>query len=187
MHYPNNIKKDEYTHLATSHKNRGMSLENLINNANDYYLKEDIALIYKKPTPIGIAEVSYNNHKKIIEKAYFKEQSTLDYNGIYKGHYIDFDAKITNNKTAFPISNVHPHQIEHIRRVIKHGGIAFLLIEMNYLYYLLKGEDFIYFIENNARKSIPYSYITEKGILIKEKYRPTLDYLKAVDEGYLKE
>ena len=186
MRYPNNIQK-EYTHLAISHKNRGMSLENLINSANEYYLNEDIALIYKKPTPIGIAEVSYTNHKKIIEKAYFKEQSTLDYNGIYKGHYIDFDAKITNNKTAFPISNVHPHQIEHIRKVIKHGGIAFLIIQMNSLCYLLKGEDFIYYLDNNDRKSIPYSYINDVGIIIKEKYRPTLDYLKAVDEGYLKE
>ena len=103
MQYPNNIKKS-YNHISVSHSNRGMSLENLLNHTNDYYIKKDIALIYKKPTPIGVAEVSYSDHKKLIKKAYFKEQSTLDYNGIYKGKYIEFDAKETLNKTAFPIA-----------------------------------------------------------------------------------
>ena len=97
VQYPNNIKK-EYTKYTISHSNRGMDLENLINQSNDYYLKKDCALIYKKPTPIGVVDVSYKNHKKVIEKAYFKEQSTLDYNGLYKGKYIEFDAKETLNK-----------------------------------------------------------------------------------------
>ena len=43
--------------------------------------------------------------------------STLDFNGIYQGKYIEFDAKETNNKTSFPLSNVHPHQIKHIRNM----------------------------------------------------------------------
>ena len=107
-----------------------MNLENLINQSNDYYLKKDCALIYKKPTPIGVVDVSYKNHKKVIEKAYFKEQSTLDYNGLYRGKYIDFDAKETLNKTSFPLSNIHEHQINHIRNVIRHNGIAFLIIRI---------------------------------------------------------
>ena len=185
MQYPNNIKKT-YNHIAVSHSNRGMSLENLINMTNEYYIKKDIALIHKKPTPIGVAEVSYSDHKKLIKKAYFKEQSTLDYNGVYKGKYIEFDAKETLNKTAFPIANVHPHQIEQIAGVIKHGGIAFLIIKMNTLYYLFKGEDFLDFITNNSRKSIPYSYIKNNAYLIKENYQPALEYLKVVDEVYLK-
>ena len=57
MQYPNNIKKS-YNHISVSHSNRGMSLENLLNHTNDYYIKKDIALIYKKITPIGVAEVS---------------------------------------------------------------------------------------------------------------------------------
>ena len=92
MQYPNNIKKN-FTKLSVSHSNRGMNLENALNLTNDYYLKTDLALIYKKPTPIGVVDVSYTNNKKIIEKAYFKEQSTLDYNGLYRGKYIEFDAK----------------------------------------------------------------------------------------------
>ena len=185
MQYPNNIKKIR-NHTSVSHSNRGMSLENLINMTNDYYIKKDIALIHKKPTPIGVVEVNYSNHKKLIKKAYFKEQSTLDYNGVYRGKYIEFDAKETLNKTAFPLANVHEHQIEQIDGVIKHGGIAFLIIKMNTFYYLLKGEDFLNFIQNTKRKSIPYSYIQDNAIIIKENYQPALNYLKIIDEIYFK-
>lgn len=185
MQYPNNIKKD-YTKYTISHSNRGMDLENLINQSNDYYLKKDRALIYKKPTPIGVVDVSYKNHKKVIEKAYFKEQSTLDYNGLYRGKYIDFDAKETLNKTSFPLSNIHEHQINHIRNVIRHSGIAFLIIRMNGIVYLFPGENLIYYIDNEKRKSIAYQYIQENSCIIKEGYQPTLDYLKAVDEVFFK-
>lgn len=183
MQYPNNIKKS-FTKLTVSHSNRGMNLENALNQTNDYYLKNDIAIIYKKPTPIGVVDVSYKNNKKVIEKAYFKEQSTLDYNGLYRGKYIDFDAKETLNKTSFPLSNIHEHQTEHIRNIIRHGGIAFLIIRMNNLNYLLKGEDYLDYIDNTNRKSIEYKYIQEKAFLIKEGYRPSIDYLKAVNSIY---
>ena len=71
MQYPNNIRKT-YSKINVSHSNRGMSLENALNLSNKYYLDKDIALIYKKPTPIGIVDVSYKNNKKVIENAYFK-------------------------------------------------------------------------------------------------------------------
>ena len=143
-----------------------MDLESLINDSNKYYLEKDIAVIYKKPTPIGIDKVEYNP-KPVIKKAFFKESSTLDYNGIYKGKYIDFDAKETKSKTAFPLSNVHLHQINHIRRILKHGGISFLLISINDLVYYLPGEVLINFIDNNKRKSISFSYLKEFGFIIK--------------------
>ena len=57
---------------------------------------------------------------------------------------------------------------------------------MNSLVYLLKGTDFINFIENNTRKSIPYEYLQKYGKMIKESFNPSLDYLKIVDEIYLK-
>ncbi len=185
MQYPNNIKKN-FTKLSVSHSNRGMNLENALNLTNDYYLKTDLALIYKKPTPIGVVDVSYTNNKKIIEKAYFKEQSTLDYNGLYRGKYIEFDAKETLNKTSFPLSNIHEHQTLQIRNVIKHGGIVFLIIRMNDIVYLLTGEDYISYIDNNNRKSISYKYIQEYAHVIKIGYRPQLDYLKIVDKVYFK-
>lgn len=185
MLYPNNIRKTQ-TKIQISHSNRGMNLESSLNSSNKYYLEKDRALIYKKPTPIGVVDVSYHNHKKMIEKAYFKEQSTLDYNGIYRGKYIEFDAKETINKTSFPLSNIHEHQTKQIRDVIRHGGIIFLIIRMNNKNYLLTGEDYINFIDNNERKSIPYSFIENKAYLIKDSYLPEIDYLKIVDKIYFK-
>lgn len=185
MKYPNNLKKNYQNPL--SYKNRGMDLEEELNLSNNYYIEIDKALIYKKPTPIGISKVSYNLRGKTIEKAYFKEQSTLDYNGLYRGKYIEYEAKVTKNKTSFPLQNIHDHQIKHIRSVLKHNGIVFLIIKINELVYLLKGEDFINYIDTNPRKSIDYEFIKTIGYLIKYGFNPPLDYLKIVDNVYFKE
>ena len=184
MLYPSNIKK-KYKSFSL-HKNRGMALEAMLNESNRYYLINNIAVIYKKPTPIGVVKVKYHNKKKIIDKGYFESPSTLDYNGLYRGKYIDFEAKETKNKTSFPLSNIHPHQIQHIRRVLEHQGIVFIIIKINSFIYLIRGEDFIDFIDTNTRKSIPYDYIKEKGFLLKERLNPTIDYLKIIDKLYFK-
>ena len=176
--YPNKITKLNKT-IYTG--NRGMMLEADINESNKYYLLHNIALIYKKPTPIKVVKVEYP--KNVIKEAYFSEPSTLDYNGIYKGKYIEFDAKETSSKTSFPISNVHKHQIEHIRKVLYFGGIPFLIVRFNKYNetYLLLGSDFIDFINSATRKSIPYEYFKTKGFLIEVKYTPRLNYLKIID------
>ena len=108
INYPGKSKTN-YT-KTVNYSNRGMDLEELINLSNEYYLQEDIAVIYKKPTPITIVDASFDTHGRVITKAYFKEPSTLDYNGIYRGKYVDFDAKVTKSKTSFPLSNLHEHQ-----------------------------------------------------------------------------
>ena len=174
MNYPNNIKKNN-TKIVT-YDNRGMDLEKIINRTNEYYLETNRALIYKKPTPIGIIE---GNYKKITN-AYFKAPSTLDYNGLYKGKYIEFEAKETKCKTSFPLKNIHEHQVTHLRKVIEHKGICFIVIMMNGQFYLLNGPDFIFYIDNNLRKSIEYEYILKKGYLLKETYNG-LNYLDIID------
>ena len=99
MLYPNNIKKKVKKNISFA--NRGMDLETLINEANNYYLNEDIAVIYKKPTPVKIKKVTYTNDIPKVE-GYLNQKSTLDYVGLYKGKYIDFDAKKTLNLNSFP-------------------------------------------------------------------------------------
>lgn len=173
--------------MNSSFKNRGMFLENIINDSNTYYNSIDKCLIYKKPTPIKVLNVSYPSNKShLIDKAVYSSISTLDYNGIYREKYIEFDAKECHNETSFPISNVKEHQINHIRKVIKQKGIVFLIIYMRNEFFLFKGEDFIEYIENNDKKSIKYEYIKEKAYQIKESYLPRLKYLDAVDEAYFK-
>ena len=182
MNYPNNMNK-KY-HKTISYSNRGMMLEELINITNQYYLDNDKALIFKKPTPIGIDKVTYDNNSKIITRAYFKEPSTLDYNGLYKGKYVEFEAKETNSKTAFPLQNIHKHQINHLRKVIEHGGIGFLIIRLLNNDYYLDGKDFINYIDNNSRKSIPFDYIIKNGYLLTYNYNSGLNYLDIIDELY---
>jgi len=172
----------------TSYKNRGMFLENIINESNTYYNSIDKCLIYKKPTPIKVLNVHYNGTKShLIDKAVYSSISTLDYNGLYKERYIEFDAKECKNKTSFPLSNIKPHQIDHIKKVIKQRGIVFLIIMMNDKFHLLKGETLIDFINRNERKSIDYEYLKNNSYEIKESYLPRLKYLDAVDEAYFKE
>ena len=140
MLYPNNIKKKVKRNISFA--NRGMDLETLINEANEFYLKEDIAVIYKKPTPVKIKKVTYTNDIPKVE-GYLNQKSTLDYVGLYKGKYIDFDAKKTLNLNSFPLSNIHLHQLNHMKMIIKHEGITFLLIDIQNKVFLLKGEDII--------------------------------------------
>ena len=64
MNYPGNIKK-EY-HKTVDYANRGMDLEMLVNMTNEKLLEDDIAVIYKKPTPIQVTKYNYSN-KRITE------------------------------------------------------------------------------------------------------------------------
>lgn len=161
--------------------NRGMTLESDINQTNEYYNIHNIALVYKKPTPIKVVQVEYPKNR--IKEAYFNEPSTLDYNGVYRGRYLEFDAKETQSKTSFPLSNIHKHQLEHIRKVIYFGGIAFLIVSFVSINktYLLLGEDLINFCQNNDRKSIPLDFFESHGYVIEMKYVPRLDYIKIID------
>ena len=185
MNYPGGIKKDNnYIIKEINYKNRGMNLENDINITNKYYIDNDIAYIYKKPTPIKVVKAEYKNNIRVIKEAYYSEPSTTDYNGIYKGYYIDYEAKETKNKTKFPLSNIHLHQINHIRNIVKENGICFLIIRFTSLNktYLLKGIDLLNFIDNNKLSAIPINYIEEHGMLIKDKYLKRVDYLEIVDK-----
>jgi recombination protein U len=166
MNYPNKKEHTNRTHIE--YGNRGMTLESDINLSNKYYLDNDIAVIYKKPTPIKAVKVDYSKNK--ITEGYYEIPSTTDYNGIYKGKYIDFEAKETKSKTSFPISNIHKHQIKHLVRIIEHGGISFIIIRFTTINktFLIFTRDFINYFENNIKKSIPLSYIEEKGFLIKD-------------------
>lgn len=180
--YPGKVKSQYNKNVSFA--NRGMDLEALINESNRFYLINNIAVVYKKPTPIAIKTTEYSG-KKIKTTGYLQSKSTLDFVGLYKGKYLDFDAKSTKNKTSFPLSNISNHQIEHINNIINHNGIAFLIIEMNNTFFLLKGEDLIEFLAKNARKSIPYDYITKYGYIIKIGINPRIDYLKVIDQIYL--
>ena len=184
---PSKKRKMDKADLSISASNRGMNLENDINLSNEWYNDQGIALITKRPTPINIVKVDYTKGARITD-AYFEKQSTTDYNGVYKGRYIDFEAKNTKSKTSFPLSNIEPHQITHLKKVIEQGGIAFFIIQFQLLneVYLLDASFVIDFYEHGERKSIPYEVFKKDGILIEQSYNPRLQYILAVENKYFK-
>ena len=185
MKYPNS--KKEYVRPTISAGNRGMSLEEDINRTNRYYLTEDTAVIHKKPTPITIVKVDYPTRSAAkITEAYFKLASTTDYNGIFKGKYIDFEAKECESRTAFPFSSIHAHQIKHLRDVIRHGAIAFIILRMVYYDkdFLIKANEFIDYYDSCKRKSLPFAWIEEHGFIISRSYTKPCDYLKTAEKVF---
>lgn len=182
MRYPGGVKIQPTTKKKINYKNRGMSLEHDLNITNEYYREKGIAYIYKKPTPIQITKVDYKKGK-IIE-AYFASPSTTDYNGVYQGKYLDFEAKETILKTSFPIKNIHAHQIKHLENIVSQGGIGFLIVRFTKRCqtFLLFASDLFEFQKENTSSRIPYSYFVEHGYLLEEKYHPRIDYLKVVNQ-----
>ena len=184
MKYPNGIVDKK----SILYGNRGMGLEDDLNITNKYYLDTDKAIIHKKPTPITINKVDYKSRiDAVIKEAHFKIPSTTDYNGIYRGKYIDFEAKETK-LLSFPLANIHKHQIDHLIKIVRHGGIGFIIVRFTKVNetYLLVAQELNDFIKLNSRKSIPIEYFKNKGYLIQEKFTPRLDYLKIIDQIYFK-
>ena len=160
--------------------NRGMDLEQLINKSNSFYNENNIAMVFKRPTPIRV--VKYDKKTKTITKAFFDFQSTIDYNMIYKGKYIDFEAKSTNLK-SLPFKNISKHQIEHLNQVLSHGGIAFFIINFRTLKetYFLPFEELQQFLQTTNRKSISVNTIKKKGQLIKGTIFIPVNYVECLD------
>ncbi|WP_428908900.1 Holliday junction resolvase RecU [Niallia sp. Krafla_26] len=198
FNYPNG--KRYYSHNLTqikpkeikdvSYGKRGMTLEEDLNESNQYYLNAGIAVIHKKPTPIQIVNVDYPKRSAaVIKEAYFKQASTTDYNGVYRGKYIDFEAKETKLTTSFPLKNFHDHQIDHMRKVLDQDGICFVIIRFS-------STDEVYFFEakhlltfwdrmkSGGRKSITKEEINQSGLYIPIGFQPRLDYIKIIDKLY---
>lgn len=194
VNYPHQIERRKInqnlqTKQTKNFANRGMTFESAINATNAYYLARGLAVIHKKPTPIQIVKVDYpkRSRAKIIE-AYFRQASTTDYSGVYKGHYIDFEAKETRQKTAMPMKNFHEHQIKHMQQVLEQDGICFVLLHFSMLKetYLLPAEALVKFYQiDHGNKSMPLDYIKKNAYRIKEAAFPQIPYLDIIEQYFL--
>ena len=121
-------KKDRPKSMSYT-SNLGMTLESDVEETNLYYLKTKRAVIYKKPTPVQIVDVSYpsRNKAKIVE-AYYRTPSTTDFNGIYKGYYIDFDCKEKKVQQVSPCQHSQPSD-RTLKNIVDAGESVF-----NYLF-----------------------------------------------------
>lgn len=195
VNYPHQIRhkitrtKTNSSSQPVSFANRGMSFEAAINDSNLYYLTHGVAVIHKKPTPIQIVKVDYPQRSRAkITEAYFRQASTTDYSGVFKGHYIDFEAKETRQKTAMPMKNFHAHQIIHMEQVLKQGGICFVLLHFSTLKetYLLPALPLLNFYKvDGGKKSMPVAYIRRYGYPICLGAYPSVPYLAIVEKFLL--
>lgn len=160
-----------------SQANRGRAFEQLIEQANEQYATKNWAHVTKIP-----------NHWVVIRKgrqitsAFPSKKSPIDFIGLSNGRFIAFDAKSTQERTRFPLSNIESHQMDYMQHVTEHGGQAFILLEYAKLQeiYLIPYKDLQKYwedAENGGRKSIPYADMwqfnqvkTSRGIV--------LDYLE---------
>lgn len=188
VNYPNG-KKSIWNRPSTPAADRGMDLEHDINVSNAYYLQENIAIIHKKPTPVQVVKVDYPERRAArITEAYYKIPSTTDYNGLYRGKYIDFEAKECASRTSFPLQLIHEHQLSHLANVTSQGGIAFIIVRFTYYYqcFLVMEEKVNSFRKESRRKSIPYTWFLENGYQIPYNYVIPVDYLSIIRELYFK-
>lgn len=192
VNYPQPTRQNHHrqnSQKTVNFANRGMTFEKMINDSNDYYLTRDIAVIHKKPTPVQVVKVDYprRSRAKIVE-AYFRQASTTDYSGVFKGHYIDFEAKETRQTTSMPLKNFHAHQIEHMENVTKQRGICFVLLHFSTIQetYLLPARPLIDFYRiDRGSRSMPIAYIREEGYLVSSAKLPSIPYLDIVEKNLL--
>ncbi|MGL4624830.1 MAG: Holliday junction resolvase RecU [Culicoidibacterales bacterium] len=190
QHSPEKKQRSSASKQGIDFAKRGMSLEQELNLANQYYLARGLAVIHKKPTPINIVHVHYPKRSAaVIKEAYFQTPSTTDYNGVYQGAYLDFEAKETRLKTAFPLTNFHNHQIQHMEHVITQAGICFVIVRFTSLErtFVLDAKVVIDFWQNqkkDGRKSIPLNCFETQGFEVKASGYPTLDYLPTIHKIY---
>lgn len=122
---------------------RGGALEDLVNQTNELYRKNNLALIQKIPTPI--TPINIDKDSRHITLAYFDQKSTVDYIGVVQGIPVCFDAKECT-KDTFPLANIHKHQIQFMQDFEKQDGISFFLI------YYVKHKKYYYLSFTEALK-----------------------------------
>lgn len=162
---------------------KGSKLERLIDMTNNEYRNAGVAAVGKVPTPLEIKKVEGKNVEALLGKARW-----LDYNGVYKGHALIFDAKESTIE-RFTLANVADHQYETMKLWHKHDAVTFLIVA-----FWLKGknEPEIYYLkfeqlasywerkDFGGSKSIPLKYFRENCMRITGRNGFTAHYLFAL-------
>lgn len=160
-----NMSRMRRRKIPTNHANRGLYLEEWIEQANRVYQKKNKAEVHKIPTPWR-----------------FERKSTVDFGGTAAGKSIWFDAKATKNKTSFPLGNIKEHQIEYLVRTERQGGLGFFLIHSTAerKTWVLWIQQLTAFMAGHERKSIPFEWLEANCDTVKGGKGIMLDYLPAV-------
>ncbi|MFB5192670.1 Holliday junction resolvase RecU [Alicyclobacillus fastidiosus] len=166
-----------------SHANRGRSLETMLNMTNSQYRRNNWALVDKIPTPIK----KLRDYSRGTFIAVWESKSSVDYQGVYNGRALVFEAKMCREEKRFPLANIHDHQIAYLEQAEQQGAITFLIIDFSKLdeVYLVPGQYVVKYWHNaqaGERKSIPIEAIRELGMRVRTGRGVILDYLAVVDK-----
>lgn len=169
-----------------SYKNRGKNLEAYVNTANDYYMSCGSCAVFKVPTPKKILWKNCNGYRVPV-KAIYEDKAWVDYTGVVNSIPITFDAKETQNKTSFPLSNIKQHQMEKLDTWVKCGGKAFLIVYFveHEKMYLLSYEILKEYWDSSlkgGRKSIPYKEFEDNCIAIVQNRMIMCDWLTSAKQ-----
>jgi recombination protein U len=155
--------------------NQGKAFEDLINYAVAMELQRTGgALIFKVPTAWKVQR-RFNPYtgKREIVSAFPEMKSTVDYIGIFRGKGLAFEAKSTENKGAFPLSNIEQHQKEFLHDWQQRGGMSFFLIHfsLSHKTFYITYDQIAAFEQANKRRSITLEWFIENAIELKEPIR----------------
>ncbi|MEB9862167.1 Holliday junction resolvase RecU [Bacillus cereus] len=165
--------------------NRGMAFEMLINLANQMYQRGGVALINKRPTPVKVIK---SRGSQVIN-GFYEAKSTVDYDGVYKGRAVAFEAKSTEKDKRFDLKNIAQHQLDYLEKAEKMGAICFFLIEFSkdnsvFAVPLSVIQSYVRMSHQpKGKKSIPRADFDIYGYLVEQTERAPIDYLQYVDEA----
>ncbi|MGE1044140.1 Holliday junction resolvase RecU [Bacillus wiedmannii] len=165
--------------------NRGMAFEKLINLSNEMYQREGVALINKRATPVKVLKSAGGR----VLNGFYEAKSTVDYDGVYKGRAVAFEAKSTQSLTRFDLSNIAQHQLDYLEKAEKMGAICFFLIEFSkdQTVFLVPASVVHSYVrmshQPNGKKSISRADFDIYGYLVEQTERAPIDYLQYIDEA----
>ncbi|MEK4355158.1 Holliday junction resolvase RecU [Paenibacillus sp. FSL R5-0475] len=167
--------------------NRGAAFENLINYTNESYEHRGVAVINKRSTPV---KVTRSKGTKVLA-GFFEAKSTVDYDGIYRGRAVFFEAKSVQELDRFDLKNVEDHQYEHLEKCHKFGALCFVLVEFRkqrktYLLPFTALRAYKVEASRGGRKSMTLDNFEIDAFEVRTGRVP-LDYLAAVDRVWFAE
>ncbi|VEU59713.1 Holliday junction resolvase RecU [Mesomycoplasma neurolyticum] len=152
-------------------KNRGMLLETLINKTIKFYEENNIAIFHKKNLDITFKKINKNLE---LKNGVISKKSTVDYYGVFNGKFVCFEAKSTNDN-FLSWSNIKEHQLNYLKKIHKHQGLAFFII-------LLKNIDkfFLLFANevNYKKEKINLDFLKNKGFELDITYPGIIDFIE---------
>ncbi|PEZ18710.1 Holliday junction resolvase RecU [Bacillus anthracis] len=164
--------------------NRGMAFEKLINLSNEMYQREGVALINKRATPVKVLKSAGGR----VLNGFYEAKSTVDYDGVYKGRAVAFEAKSTQSLTRFDLSHIAQHQLDYLEKAEKMGAVCFFLIEFSkdQTVFLVPASVIQSYVrmshQPNGKKSISRADFDIYGYLVEQTERAPVDYLQYIDE-----